>query len=85
MVSELATNAVKHARTGFSLVVEERDDGVRIEVTDHGPGTPRKRSPSPQEPSGRGLLIVQALSDDWGIVEEQHGKAVWLSISPSRL
>ncbi len=81
MVSELATNAVKHARSGFRLTVEQRRGGVRIVVTDEGAGTPRRRTPSSLEPTGRGLAIVEALADDWGVDGHASGKAVWFSLS----
>jgi anti-sigma regulatory factor (Ser/Thr protein kinase) len=80
IVSELATNAVRHAQSGFSIAVKEADGTVRVEVTDTGSGQPKTRLPEPLEPSGRGLLIVGAMSDDWGVTECQVGKTVWFSL-----
>ena len=40
MVSELATNSIQHAKTGFQLVINRRRDSVRIEVTDLAGGRP---------------------------------------------
>jgi len=78
VVSELCTNALVHATTGFELTVERTDRWVRVAVTDAGEGTPSVRSPGTQEPHGRGLRIVESLSDDWGIdVAPGQGKTVW--------
>jgi two-component sensor histidine kinase len=86
MVSELATNSLVHAATGFKIRIDRSDSQLRIEVSDVGGGQPRLRSPGTSEPHGRGLQIVNALSDNWGTTErsEQTGKTVWfeLSLSP---
>jgi anti-sigma regulatory factor (Ser/Thr protein kinase) len=79
MMSELATNAVVHALTGFEVCIERSSTQVRVEVADVGEGEPRLRSPSSSEPHGRGLRIVEELSDEWGMVEtgDHSGKTVW--------
>ncbi len=91
MVSELATNAVKHAGTAFSVELEVTNI-VRVEVGDLGHGRPRLREPAPIEATGRGLLIVQSLSSDWGVEEQPQGTCVWFTIpvassfgSPSKI
>ena len=82
MVSELATNGVRHGRTSFDLVVERTTDEIRIEVTDRGGGRPTMRFPGPDEPTGRGLQIVEMLSDEWGVEEDPgSGKTVWFTLS----
>jgi anti-sigma regulatory factor (Ser/Thr protein kinase) len=80
MASELATNCVRHARTDFELAVFSGND-VRVEVRDTGGGTPRPRSPEPRDPSGRGLRIVEAMSDAWGVIGGAEGKIVWFTLS----
>lgn len=79
MVSELATNCVRHTRSGFILTLEIDDDDIRVEVTDTAPGTPRVRYPTPNQTTGRGLHIVEGLSDGWGVESDhdQAGKTVW--------
>jgi anti-sigma regulatory factor (Ser/Thr protein kinase) len=79
MTSELATNCVRHARTDFELSVHSRDE-IRIEVRDTGRGRPRPLSPAPQDPSGRGLLIVEAMSERWGVIPASSGKTVWFTL-----
>lgn len=80
MVSELATNAVRHTQAGFSVNVETTSTAVRVEVRDFGRGPPVLRHPAPVDPTGRGLLIVQSLSDQWGVNEFGNGKAVWFAL-----
>lgn len=81
MVSELATNCVRHGGTPFDLVIDVRPQEVRVEVTDVGPGTPRVRSPGPTDPTGRGLKIVDSLSHQWGVETgpAHPGKRVWFT------
>jgi anti-sigma regulatory factor (Ser/Thr protein kinase) len=79
MVSELATNSVRHARTPYRVAVLRRGNGVRVEVSDAGTGAARVREPGPREPHGRGLRIVARLADAWGV--DLHapspGKTTW--------
>ncbi|MFJ6013033.1 ATP-binding protein [Streptomyces sp. NPDC092952] len=67
-VSELATNAVRHATAGQRFLVRIREDGelLRIEVLDKSRRRPRVRTPNSDESSGRGLLLVDAFADLWG-------------------
>ncbi len=82
MVSELSTNALVHAASGFDVSVDRSDLVVLVSVSDRGDGAPVLRSPESTEPHGRGLRIVEALSDDWGIsTTPGNGKSVWFRIS----
>ena len=82
MVSELATNALRHAETSFLVRVDQTPDTVRVEVSDGGRGEPAVRSPEPSEPSGRGLRIVESLSDAWGVTAASGaGKTVWFTLA----
>jgi anti-sigma regulatory factor (Ser/Thr protein kinase) len=83
MVSELATNSVRHTDTDFTVSVDRENDEIRIAVTDSGTGLPAVQSPAPTDPSGRGLRIVEKLADDWGVTETagRRGKTVWLTLS----
>ena len=80
MTSELATNSVRHAHSDFELAIHRSRDEIRVEVSDHGQGQPVPRSPTPREQSGRGLQIVQELSEDWGITPSPDGKLVWFTL-----
>jgi anti-sigma regulatory factor (Ser/Thr protein kinase) len=82
MVSELATNCIKHTDGGFDLTVIHDSDGIRVEAADHGPGDPNVRSPEPTEPSGRGLQIIDLLADEWGYERRPgSGKTVWFTLA----
>ncbi|WP_405676191.1 ATP-binding protein [Streptomyces sp. NBC_01511] len=78
-VSELATNALVHGvppGRGYRLRLWLLADGVfRIEVHDSGDGRPSVREPYGE--SGRGLMLVAALADKWGVGERDPGKIVW--------
>ncbi|WP_424861411.1 ATP-binding protein [Streptomyces sp. MMS24-I29] len=83
-VSELATNAVRHATAGQRFLVRIREDGelLRIEVLDKSRRRPRVRTPNSDESSGRGLLLVDAFADLWGVdAITPRGKAVWSEFS----
>ncbi|MEV0282393.1 ATP-binding protein [Streptomyces sp. NPDC050610] len=84
-VSELATNALLHGvppGRGFRLVLRLSADGVlRLEVHDSGGGWPHARTDasdaSAASEGGRGLFLVEMLSDKWGVSERTPGKVVW--------
>src|SRR5271165_3654706 len=69
MVSELATNCVRHTETDFTVAVETSRGEILVEVTDSGRGTPTLRWPEPSETSGRGLRIVRELADTFGVAD----------------
>jgi anti-sigma regulatory factor (Ser/Thr protein kinase) len=81
MVSELATNCVQHAQSDFELEIEHRSGTIRVEARDRGSGHPTLRSPTPREPTGRGLRVVEALSESWGIEPMTEGKTVWFTVA----
>ena len=83
MVSELATNCIRHAHSAFDVTLQTTRRTVRVEVCDNRPGRPTPQSPSPSEPTGRGLRIVEALSDTWGVDPSPGGKVVWFEIKPA--
>lgn len=79
MVSELATNSVSHAESAYVLRLEIDAGALRIEITDDGLDLPRKRTPRSDEPFGRGLHIVDTLSESWGVeLGSEGGKTIWI-------
>ncbi len=81
MVSELATNAIHHGNSPFSIVLEQTGGELRVEVNDQSSGVPLVQSPGPDELGGRGLQIVEMLSERWGVVTAPGtGKAVWFTV-----
>ena len=77
---ELVTNALVHTGGGATVVAHllggERPV-IRLEVLDSSSGWPSRRSPSASAVSGRGLLLVDALADRWGVDPHATGKIVW--------
>ena len=81
MVSELATNCIRHTDSGFDLTITRAGGDIRIEATDGAGGTPQMRSPKPTDPSGRGLKIIDMLSSEWGVDQRAgDGKTVWFTV-----
>ena len=87
MSSELAANAVRHAATSYSVTIDRAVRSAKVTVRDAGGGEPTMRRPSPLDPSGRGLLIVDALSHRWGTTPRRSGgKSVWFVVgTPTKL
>ena len=81
--SELVTNAVLHARTELTLILELRDGRVRISVEDRSNAPPTLRHYRTDALTGRGLGVVAALSDSWGISTAADGKVVWAEVAAS--
>jgi anti-sigma regulatory factor (Ser/Thr protein kinase) len=82
VVSELLSNAIRHAaplpgstvRVAWTL----NDDALRVAVSDAGAGSlPRVAQASPAAPGGRGLGIVETLSDRWGVLRDEDETTVW--------
>lgn len=85
VTAELASNAVLHARTGFTVAVSARRGVVRISVHDQSLALPASRVPSSSAVSGRGLALVAALSRRWGTDVMDGGKLVWADLVPREL
>jgi anti-sigma regulatory factor (Ser/Thr protein kinase) len=79
LVSELVTNAIRHARTPFELSVDVHGPEVTVSVLDHDRmHQPRLRQPAALDTSGRGLHLVQALAASWGTeLVARDAKRVW--------
>lgn len=81
VTSELVTNALLHAGTEIGLEASYQSPGFLVEVTDRSHRVPQPRSYGDEAGTGRGLQLVQSLSDDWGFTSHVAGKTVWFSIS----
>jgi hypothetical protein len=78
VVTELATNALLHAQTDFTVALSREADGaIRVEVHDASPVRPQPRQAGPLDSSGRGLRLVDTLSAHWGAELVPDGKVVW--------
>ncbi|MFF9436379.1 ATP-binding protein [Streptomyces sp. NPDC014735] len=80
-VSELVTNALVHGTTsgrGFLVKLDVDEEVVRLEVHDSRRQHPQTRQAAATDTSGRGLALVDALSDGWGVQDRTpFGKIVW--------
>jgi len=81
LVSELASNAVLHARTPFELVVEDDGRRLRVEVHDDSSALPTLKDYVAESITGRGLHIVAASADNWGFEARERGKCVWFELA----
>ncbi len=80
-MSELVTNAVRHARgAGAILELEAAGTWLRIEVHDTDPRPPRPRILAEAAESGFGLVLVDGLASRWGVRQTATGKAVWAEL-----
>lgn len=80
VVTELATNAVLHARSSFSVHVRAEESRVRIAVSDASSTPPAMAEMNVTATSGRGLQLVAAVSADWGVEATASGKVVWAEL-----
>jgi anti-sigma regulatory factor (Ser/Thr protein kinase) len=82
LVTELATNVVKHVgeRATATLILEWHGERLRIEVHDKSPVMPAPNPQGSDAECGRGLQLVAAMAVDWGAVLTVAGKAVWCEI-----
>jgi anti-sigma regulatory factor (Ser/Thr protein kinase) len=78
LVSELATNAVRHAATPFSVGLSLEGGVVTVEVADTGGGEVARRETVDE--GGRGLNLVERIAQDWGVRRRLEGKAVYFRL-----
>ena len=89
LTSELATNAVVHTGQPYTVCVERRGPGVRVEVVDATPDLPERHDlPEPvvEDPDDldhafSGLGIVDRTADSWGSEPSNGGKVVWFEVA----
>ena len=82
LVSELVSNAVMYAGTPIDLMVSVSDaPALLVGVTDGSPHRPVPRSYGDTASTGRGLRLVEDLSDEWGVNVRNTGKTVWFRVS----
>ncbi len=85
LASELATNAVRYARTPVVVWLGHRSDRIVLSVEDASHASATVREPSPTDEGGRGLILVDALAERWGEREIATGKLVWAEIATAAL
>lgn len=80
MTSELVTNAHRYGRGLIELWLTLSAGEVRLEVLDRSPHEPQRRDPDVDAEGGRGLVIVDAIAAQWGVVRLGEAKSVWVLI-----
>ncbi|MGW0885347.1 ATP-binding protein [Streptomyces sp. NPDC002671] len=80
LASEVITNAVLHSAGPCDVVVTRTAEQLRVEVTDADPTLPSAVAAGTNDENGRGLLLVDALADAWGMQPESEGKTTWFEI-----
>jgi anti-sigma regulatory factor (Ser/Thr protein kinase) len=81
VVTELATNAVLHAHSGFTVAVSPLEDGARVSVLDGGTREWVDKPPALMASSGRGLGLVAAVAKRWGTTPVDNGRLVWADLT----
>ena len=77
-------NGLRHGLPPLVLTVEcDGSAGLRVSVCDHDPTPPVRRDAGPDEESGRGMGLVDLVSDDWGVETSPAGKSVWFCLNRS--
>lgn len=89
LITELVTNALVHTDHGAEVSATIAADRLRVEVRDYAARRPRPHVPSADDGThGRGLVLVQALADAWGVdalgVALGGGKVVWFELDGAR-
>ncbi|MFD5004791.1 SpoIIE family protein phosphatase [Streptomyces mutabilis] len=84
MVSELVTNAVRHAHARPVELRLVRADTLLCEVDDDDHELPALRGAGPADETGRGLRVVSTLAREWGASRTRAGKTVWFELTPPR-
>lgn len=80
-VTELVTNALIHAGSSTTVTLVDLGDGVQLRVRDDQPFPPQLQDASVDDTHGRGMMLIEALGDRWGVVPTPPGKTVWLDIT----
>ncbi|MFG2307843.1 PAS domain S-box protein [Streptomyces sp. NPDC048566] len=80
LLSEILTNAVLHAQGPIGLHLCRTTTDLTVEVSDRSPRLPQPRMAAEDEESGRGLILVRALADDWGVRPTDTGKTTWFTL-----
>ncbi len=83
--SELVTNAMTHAQTPITVLLQRAGPLVTLTVGDLSPVMPTTAAAREKDQGGLGLLIVEALSREWGVTSyPDGGKSVWASFPAER-
>ena len=80
LVSEVVTNAVRHASSAPRIEAHLGPDSVRVAVYDADPRLPERREPDVGRPGGRGLHLLDQIASRWAAEPSGSGKVVWFEL-----
>ncbi|MXM65917.1 MEKHLA domain-containing protein [Streptomyces sp. HUCO-GS316] len=80
LLSETLTNAVQHAEGPIAVHLSRTATDLTVEVSDRSPHLPQPRIATEVEESGRGLILVRALAESWGVRPTDEGKTTWFTL-----
>lgn len=80
LTSELASNAVIHARTPFTMSASIDASVIRVAISDSGGGRPELRPGGPTPAGGWGLTMVDGASSRWGVDNDGRCTSVWFEL-----
>jgi anti-sigma regulatory factor (Ser/Thr protein kinase)/anti-anti-sigma regulatory factor len=83
IATELVANVVRHAHTTMEFTLGLRDGRLCVTVRDGSRRLPRAVDPGVADAGGRGLHLVRALTDSWGVLPTTDGKVVWTQFGSS--
>ena len=80
LVSELVANGIRHAAPPIVLRVDCDGASMQVCVSDGSPALPRVLRVPPEAVSGRGMALVDFISEQWGVEPSEHGKTTWFRL-----
>ncbi len=80
VISELVTNAISQGEGAVRVMLDAGEGSLLVEVFDSGHRLPSLDDAPVDATSGRGLRLVDAVCDEWGVREELEGKTVWARV-----
>ncbi len=80
LASELVSNVLLHARTDFVVRMAVTEEAIRVAVIDHNTRIPTRVEAPVDATSGRGLSIIDAVAQRWGVETHPGGKTVWFEL-----
>ena len=82
LASEVIANAILYSAAPCDVTVTRTDERLRVEVADTNSSLPSVVTAAPDDECGRGLLLVDALANAWGVQPDPRGKMTWFEIAP---
>jgi anti-sigma regulatory factor (Ser/Thr protein kinase) len=81
LVSEVVTNAIRHAQSEVDVIVRLGHGVITVEVHDQSADTPKVQVRDATDPGGLGLKLVGRMSRNWGFDRTPQGKVVWFQVA----